>query len=686
MKQIKFFIFSILAFATFSCQKESSINFVGSNQHLESRTSANCTFIPELCIRPFEPTPPTPDFPNASRIVYNSIGQDYKIYAVDYLTNGDEYLIEKNGEHFILTNTIDEYTKSFDTIVPVPKGIGKLFSLSFSKITSNSVTNTELSDAFNYGTSINRLTDGTIRIQENSPYTGNDPQALVKIDWCKFVIPATVKRYKEKLMDIYTTSPSTNDAIDKAIEQSIKKCTPKLCLDCANPKCVVNELINNPNISGASLIIEKIKLNFVALLLKLTPAQKANLVPKKDLINEIFDDYFEKKLMNSSTASRSDACITNGCGKLGGYHEIINLESNNVTLSEEDKGELLDFFNILKCDDPDLFNCFRSAQQNPGSNIDLLLTDIKQTLLSNTNALLDGCDNLPNYTDRWFDLSTFNPLSVPAVKTKLEQLGDDYWIQTLENASNPNNKWWQGAPSVNMDFFGIKITQFPFKPGTSTRFTPNEFFSYLQNKFATIDFMGEGNACYTAPTILPPGPAKGGQFEALNSAEAANWIDGTPITSVFTIEMADEGNVICTKFANNSSWVFSTLNAPGWLEGGSWDGYHPVSGNRQFGIIPNPDGSFTFYTSGVDRLTSWWHRITDATVIDAFTEADNLWKCFLDQIKEFVESNNGSVSSNYDCTTVRPKWQELKNAIKKGCDGLSNSIDNFPCEQSEACD
>ncbi|MBK9635419.1 MAG: hypothetical protein IPO64_13245 [Bacteroidetes bacterium] len=186
--------------------------------------------------------------------------------------------------------------------------------------------------------------------------------------------------------------------------------------------------------------------------------------------------------------------------------------------------------------------------------------------------------------------------------------------------------------------------------------------------------MGVGNECYTAPTILPPGPAKGGQFEALNGTEAANWIDGTPITSVFTIEMADEGNVICTKFANNSSWVFSTLNAPGWLEGDSWDGYHPVSGNRQFGLIQNPDGSFTFYTSGVDRLTSWWHRMADSSpFVNAFDEADNLWKCFLDQIKEFVESNNGTVSTDCSCTTVRPKWQELGLAIKKGCDGLSNS-------------
>ncbi|MBK9635416.1 MAG: hypothetical protein IPO64_13230 [Bacteroidetes bacterium] len=94
MKQIKFLIFSILAFVSFSCQKESPTSFVESNQHLESRTSTNCTFIPELCIRPFAETPKTPDFPKTSKIVFNANGQDYKIYAVNYLTNGDEFLVE----------------------------------------------------------------------------------------------------------------------------------------------------------------------------------------------------------------------------------------------------------------------------------------------------------------------------------------------------------------------------------------------------------------------------------------------------------------------------------------------------------------------------------------------------------------------------------------------------------------
>lgn len=50
--------------------------------------------------------------------------------------------------------------------------------------------------------------------------------------------------------------------------------------------------------------------------------------------------------------------------------------------------------------------------------------------------------------------------------------------------------------------------------------------------------------------------------------------------------------LICSDYNYGENWTFSTLNAPGWLEGDSYDGFHPVSGNRQFGIIDNGDGTF----------------------------------------------------------------------------------------------
>ena len=192
--------------------------------------------------------------------------------------------------------------------------------------------------------------------------------------------------------------------------------------------------------------------------------------------------------------------------------------------------------------------------------------------------------------------------------------------------------------------------------------------------------MGVGNACEgSIPTIQT-------YFEYNQPTDYNEWTIDSGVPAVFTISMPDDGNVICTQHdIANKYWTFSTFNAPGWLEGDSWDGFHPVSGNRRFGLIQNPDGSYTFYTSGVDRLTGWWHRIIPGEGF-AFDKADELWKCFLDNIKTFVINNGGTVSTDYDCTTVRPKWQELRNAIKQGCDGLASSINNFPCEQAAPCE
>ena len=373
-------------------------------------------------------------------------------------------------------------------------------------------------------------------------------------------------------------------------------------------------------------------------------------------------------------------CFDIGCGKFAGDKEIEDLINSGVALTNEDKISLRDFFSVMYCEDKEIFDCFREGQLNPGSNIDLFLEDVKSKLLSSPNAILDGCDDLSPYVDRWYELAAFDANLVPAVKSKLQQLGDEYWIQTLENATNAGSFWWKTAPAVNMDFFGIKITSLPNKPYPPfNQFNSQEFFNYMQLNFATSSFMGEGNAC--AGNI--PGIRK--YFEYNTPDEYFNWTDGNGLTTVFTISMPDDGNVICTQHnVQNRYWTFSTLNAPGWLEGESWDGFHPVSGNRRFGLVQNSDGTFTFYTSGVDRLTGWWHKIFVGEGF-AFSEADDLWKCFLDNIKNFVLINSGSISNDYDCTTVRPKWLELRNAIKKGCEGLSNSINYFPCKQAESC-
>ena len=382
-------------------------------------------------------------------------------------------------------------------------------------------------------------------------------------------------------------------------------------------------------------------------------------------------------------------------GLEGGYHEFIKQRMAGNTFTAQTTTSLLEFFSVMKCDAPELFDCFREAQQNPDSGIANFLDQVKQNLLTNNRALLNGCSNLSSYEDKWFKLASFDPLQVQAVENRLNDLDDIHWIQTLENAqptsaivvAPPYFEWWIPPPTVNMDYFGVTITTLPNKPYPPyNQFTSGELFQYLQQEFISANFMGEGTECYTY--YPPPLFTEGGKFLPFEGEDAFNWMDGNPLGAIFTIKMADDGSVICSDFVDGSHWTFSTLNAPGWFEGGSWDGYHPVSGNREFGLENNGNGTFTFYTSGVDRLSGWWHAILNGSPLigDGFEKADDLWKCFLDQTKEFVEENGGVVSQDYDCTTVRPKWDELKSLLQQGCEGNFPSLpDDFPCKQASQC-
>ena len=110
-------------------------------------------------------------------------------------------------------------------------------------------------------------------------------------------------------------------------------------------------------------------------------------------------------------------------------------------------------------------------------------------------------------------------------------------------------------------------------------------------------------------------------------------------------------------------WNFSTIYEPVY-------GEHPVSGNRNFGFEKNMDGSYTFYTRGVDRLTdavgtslqkfSDW---TNGLTTSPFSEADALWTSLQNKINKFVIENNGSSSIGKQ-EIERPDWKKVKNILE----------------------
>jgi len=134
------------------------------------------------------------------------------------------------------------------------------------------------------------------------------------------------------------------------------------------------------------------------------------------------------------------------------------------------------------------------------------------------------------------------------------------------------------------------------------------------------------------------------------------------------IDQPDDGSVICTK-AQSDHWIFTTITAPG-------DGEHPVSGNRQFGFIQNRNGSYTFYTRGVDRATGYIDDFLQENWDVIFSKADELWSSLQQGIVNYVNSNGGNAMISQDNTkTFRPNWDKVRDYLN-----YNTSIDAFGCK------
>ncbi|WP_447641689.1 MULTISPECIES: hypothetical protein [Chitinophagaceae] len=126
---------------------------------------------------------------------------------------------------------------------------------------------------------------------------------------------------------------------------------------------------------------------------------------------------------------------------------------------------------------------------------------------------------------------------------------------------------------------------------------------------------------------------------------------------------------------------------------------YPVSGNREFGFNTNPDGSYTFYTRGVDRLTDFSGDVFQKLFQLPFNSADALWNSFQNKIKDFVNSHGGCASigsfqnntsptkdsHKYVANTYqyfRSYWQDVKDVLdgEKPLSSLSSEFSYGKCD------
>lgn len=276
------------------------------------------------------------------------------------------------------------------------------------------------------------------------------------------------------------------------------------------------------------------------------------------------------------------------------------------------------------------------------------IEELEAVLEQDPFALIDpDCEEL---SQAWKDLAEHKPNQ--EVRDRVEQLneeGYDIEMQYIEDAT--------GAV-VNMDYFPVEISQLPNNPETGDTFTGQEFFDYIRENFADI--------CFNDDTSFGP----------YNETEADRWNSNDYLGSVMRFDIdvqlfglipgQQDGSVLCTE-QQTQSWIFSTIYT-------SQDHSHPVSGNREFGLISNPDGTYTFYTQGVDRVAELFDDLVEElpNTASAFEGGEELWSNLQQNLNYFINDPTNGGSSTVGETSIERINNDLLEAVLNGQESISN--------------
>lgn len=275
-------------------------------------------------------------------------------------------------------------------------------------------------------------------------------------------------------------------------------------------------------------------------------------------------------------------------------------------------------------------HCGNPPHAGGGSgNNNKAIRNLKHSLNQNPYLLLKvPCKEI----SEWKNLAQYEMKD--SVTKRLNKVLKDYRIQKLENAA---------GPIINMDYFSVTVSA----KNIPHNWTATEYLANIRRRINQ----------YTDGSVFKPYPGLKGEWK--------RWLSNDPLGSILSIQLMgsaewfDDGTVVTSGYeSSTNSWIFTTLYT-------SEDDWHPVSGNRKFGFTKNNDGTVTFFTRGVDRLSNDWYKWGQKITGVPFGETDNLWSSFQDLIA--ADFNSATI---HEPVTWRPNWAKVS-AILQGNQSVS---------------
>lgn len=148
-------------------------------------------------------------------------------------------------------------------------------------------------------------------------------------------------------------------------------------------------------------------------------------------------------------------------------------------------------------------------------------------------------------------------------------------------------------------------------------------------------------------------------MEAMIHINIPSGHDGSVITSGYEVYY-DNNQFI------SGHWMFTTIKTPFVFLTQGLDEPHLVSGHRKFGLTKNQNGSYTFYTRGVDRVQDKLDILVLFGDENAIKKADPLWQSFQQGLKNYIQ-NNSYINTVTINTPIkwRPNYDKIKDVLIK---------------------
>jgi len=195
-----------------------------------------------------------------------------------------------------------------------------------------------------------------------------------------------------------------------------------------------------------------------------------------------------------------------------------------------------------------------------------------------------------------------------------------YTEQNRTEAVTRQEMDWAFGDRLNTDYYAVNITKLPagMSEATLMNHIRKNFGQYLNNQRFS--------------------PNKDG---ASNNRSAGIWNSENPTGSIIVFRDWRDNAAVLTTQSSKNHWVFTPVGTSG-----HWE--HPLAGHREFGLTKNENGSYTFYTRGVDMLWDVEDVVVAHGIFGFFGIADKLWNGVMDNVAKEINSKGGRAEKTHN--------------------------------------